>query len=204
MENTYNFDSPQGIPLSGMMAPKVWVDAFRALPDWNWTALIMGCSGIAFLYIMKKMNSAFLPRIPLPNQLFLVIISTAVTYAFGLNESPYDLNILGHIQSGLPSFKVPSFPLGEESFSSLFGSALLKSVIAAIVYYIITVSIGKTFSARVSVYSASLPRSKNLAEVMQPPINQCSCDFVPHYSFYRTITQLIPIKNCWPWGVQTL
>ncbi len=141
------------------MAPKIWVDALKSIPDWNWTALIMGCSGIALLYIMKKANNAFLPRVPLPTQLFLVIIATAVTYAFGLNEDPYNLSILGYIQSGLPSFKVPTFPVGEnESFSNLFGSALLQSLIAAIVYYIITVSIGKTFSARVSVCFASFLR----------------------------------------------
>ncbi len=142
-----------------MMAPKIWVDALRGLPDWNWTSVIVGLSGIALLYVMKKANNAFLPRVPLPIQLFLVIITTAVTYAFGLNEDPYHLHILGHIQSGLPSFKIPTFPIGEgESFSNLFGSALLQSLIAAIVYYIITISIGKTFSTRVSVCSASFLR----------------------------------------------
>ncbi len=142
----------QGLQLSGVIAPKVWVDALSQIPDWNWTALIVGLTGIVFLYIMKKANNAFLPRVPLPNQLFLVIVATGVTYAFGLNEDPYNLSILGSIPSGLPRPKLPTFPIGEdETFSGLLGSALLQSLIAAVVYYIITFSIGKTFSVRVSV-----------------------------------------------------
>ncbi len=142
----------QGISLSGKMAPKIWVDAVSQIPDWNWTAVIVGLSGIALLYIMKKANNALLPRVPLAIQLFLVIIAIAVTYAFGLNEDPYNLSILGHIQSGLPRPKMPTFPVGEdETVSGLLGTALIQSLISAFVYYIITVSIGKTLSVRVSV-----------------------------------------------------
>ncbi len=141
----------QGIPLGGALAPKVWVDAITSISDWNWTSLIVGCTGILFLFIMKKANTAFLPRVPLPNQLFLVVLATAITYSFSLHESPYYMSILGEIQSGLPRPKLPTFNVGEdETFSNLFGKALLQSLIAAFVFYIITVSIGKTFSMRVS------------------------------------------------------
>jgi SulP family sulfate permease len=138
-----------GLDLKSGPAPVVWVDALVQLPSANVTAMIVGVGGIILLWALKRLNTYRFPKVSLPIQLVLVVISTAISAGLNLDEPPYNVKVLGVIPSGLPNIGVPSFPtVNGISFQDALGQMVVQSLVLAIMTYVITISVGKTFAMR--------------------------------------------------------
>ncbi|KAI6236564.1 STAS domain-containing protein [Aphelenchoides besseyi] len=89
------------------------MEMFRRLPESNMTALSISTVSFIFLYIGKeKVNPIarrFLPA-PIPFELLLIIVSTAVSFFFSLHEVGH-ISIANEIPVGLPNVQLPRFDL---------------------------------------------------------------------------------------------
>ncbi|XP_065886960.1 prestin-like isoform X2 [Dysidea avara] len=110
----------------------------------NWTAVIITVLCITFLIIMKVVNKQFYKirlyrkvPIPIPSQLIVVIVATAISAGFSLHEKR-NIIIVDHIPTGLPPFTPPK--------PSYMFPVLLDSFIIAVVSYSIAISLSKVFA----------------------------------------------------------
>ncbi|KAI6200297.1 STAS domain-containing protein [Aphelenchoides besseyi] len=89
------------------------MEMFRRLSETNVTALSISTVSFIFLYIGKeKVNPIarrFLPA-PIPFELLLIIVATAVSFFFSLHEVG-QIAIANEIPVGLPSVQLPRFDL---------------------------------------------------------------------------------------------
>ncbi|CAM9135564.1 unnamed protein product [Ectocarpus sp. 6 AP-2014] len=136
-----------GYELPKAILPVIWYEAVTNVPKFNIASVCVGVSGILLLMIFKKLNNRYLPHLPLPSQVVVVILATLVTFLLGLENDPYNVKVLGDIPVGLPPPSLPSFPTvdGIGGFSSYAGNLAIQSLLVAVICYIITISIGKTF-----------------------------------------------------------
>ncbi|CAM9491771.1 unnamed protein product, partial [Choristocarpus tenellus] len=81
-------------------------------------------------------------------QVLVVILATLVTYLANFHKGPSNVKILGSIPSGLPVPAFPSLPVVEDvgGFSDYGGQFVIQSLLVALMTYIISISIGKTFA----------------------------------------------------------
>ncbi|CAM9422786.1 unnamed protein product [Ectocarpus sp. 4 AP-2014] len=136
-----------GYELPKAILPVIWYEAVTNVPKFNIASVCVGVSGILLLMIFKKLNHRYLPHLPLPSQVVVVVLATLVTFLLGLENDPYNVKVLGDIPVGLPPPSLPSFPNvdGIGGFSSYAGNLAIQSLLVAVICYIITISIGKTF-----------------------------------------------------------
>ncbi|CAN0200794.1 unnamed protein product, partial [Hapterophycus canaliculatus] len=86
-------------------------EAITSVQEFNLTSIGIGVSGILLLMVFKKLNHRYLPDLPLPSQVgvVVVVLATLATYLFGWENAPHNVKILGDIPIGLPPPALPSF-----------------------------------------------------------------------------------------------
>jgi SulP family sulfate permease len=113
----------------------VWVlavDAWEKIGSVNLWALGIGLAGIILLVILKKIKPLF------PRALLLLLTGGAAVWYFNLSN--YGVDLIGSIPSGLPSFQIHSFSLGDLR-------ELLPTAITLVLIQLMSVmSLGKTFA----------------------------------------------------------
>ncbi|VDN27848.1 unnamed protein product [Cylicostephanus goldi] len=108
----------------------------------NWFTFALSISTIATLFFIKSYIDPMIKkrcRIPIPYDLFVMIIGTIVSYVVNLN-SRFGVKIVGHIPTGLPSPSLPGI--------SLFGYIMGDALAIAVVSFVVTVSMGKLFAKK--------------------------------------------------------
>uniref|UniRef100_A0A914WW38 STAS domain-containing protein n=1 Tax=Plectus sambesii TaxID=2011161 RepID=A0A914WW38_9BILA len=117
-------------------------DLATAIPQSNLAAVIVSICSIAFLVVGKEViNPLFKKKcpIPLPFDLFLLIIATVVSHA-GQFKYKYKMKVVDHIPTGIPSLSLPHF--------DLLPTVFRDAVEIAIVSFVVTISMGKLFAKR--------------------------------------------------------
>ncbi|XP_030640174.1 solute carrier family 26 member 6 isoform X2 [Chanos chanos] len=117
------------------------LDVCYLLPTTNVGTLVVSIVTIVGLIIAKELNTCFMRKfpIPIPVELFAVIIATLVSWRFDL-KTKYEIEVVGQIPSGLQPPVLPEFSL----FASIIGDAFALSVVG----YGIAISLGRTFALK--------------------------------------------------------
>ncbi|KAE9547897.1 hypothetical protein FO519_008889 [Halicephalobus sp. NKZ332] len=110
----------------------------------NWVTTVVGIAAIAFLVIGKDFLNPFLMKkfklpLPIPFELFLVIIGTVVGAVFNLNPN-HGVKIVQKIPTGLPKPHLPEF--------SQFGSLIVDAISISVVVVAIHISLAKIFGKK--------------------------------------------------------
>ncbi|CAP35092.2 Protein CBR-SULP-7 [Caenorhabditis briggsae] len=108
----------------------------------NKVTLAASIAAIVILYIAKYHLTPTLcakTRIPIPYDLFLIVVGTAVSSYFAINSN-YHVKIVGHIPTGFPSPALPDV--------SIFGKIVGDALAIAIVSVVVTVSMGKVIAKK--------------------------------------------------------
>lgn len=119
----------------------------------NYVALAIFSLSLVGIIAIQKFNqkppscvAGVIKKFPVPAELLIVIISTAACYFLDLGECVDDsgpcVKLLGPIQGGLPSLKLPQ--LHRFNLRSLIQPSLL----VALMTYIISISVAKTFGRK--------------------------------------------------------
>ncbi|WP_234573163.1 SulP family inorganic anion transporter [Rhodohalobacter sp. 614A] len=110
------------------------IDLIEKIESVNIVALAIGLTGFLMLYLLKKWKPMF------PRALVLLVSSGLVVWGFKLQL--YNLDLIGPIPSGLPSFEFPDISL--ENFRRL-----IPTVTTLVVVQLMTViSLGKTYASK--------------------------------------------------------
>ena len=113
----------------------VWVlalDAWEKIGTVNLWALGIGLTGIILLVILKKIKPLF------PRALLLLSAGGAAVWYFNLSN--YGVDLIGSIPSGLPSFQIHSFSLGD------LRELLPTAITLVLIQLMLVMSLGKTFA----------------------------------------------------------
>ncbi|KAI6185744.1 Sulfate permease [Aphelenchoides besseyi] len=89
------------------------IDSAKAIPNIHWVTLSIAVFGILFLDIGRRfINPPFQRRfkIPLPFELFLVMISIGISVAFRLHDD-YGVAVVNHVPQGLPVPEMPALSI---------------------------------------------------------------------------------------------
>ena len=100
-----------GIHIPRGSLPPTLLYVFQHLSDVNLAAVGMGAGGVVLLHYSKAWNKKYCPKIPIPEQLILLVLATFVSWLFALDEAPCALKVVGDVTSGLPAFRPPAFSL---------------------------------------------------------------------------------------------
>lgn len=100
-----------GIHIPRGSLPPTLLYVFQHLSDVNLAAVGMGAGGVVLLHYSKAWNKKYCPKIPIPEQLILLVLATFVSGLFALDEAPCALKVVGDVTSGLPAFRPPAFSL---------------------------------------------------------------------------------------------
>ncbi|WP_104479044.1 sulfate permease [Actinokineospora auranticolor] len=123
-----------GVRVGGESAWDEVVSFVRAVPEAHGPTVVLSCSVLAFLVVVARRW----PR--LPAQLIAVLLATAATVLFSLDE--IGVRVVGAVQAGFP---LPSLPA--VSFADL-GALLLPALGVALVGYSDNVLTARSFAAR--------------------------------------------------------
>ncbi|KAE8623638.1 hypothetical protein XENTR_v10005682 [Xenopus tropicalis] len=129
-------------PYSGVLAIiYTFIDICKELPKTNVASLIFALISTVLLIIVKELNMKFMHKIrfPIPMEIIIVIVATAVSGSFKLPER-YHMNVVGHIPLGFPSPTVPNVTQWDEMVGTAFS--------LAIVGYVINLAMGRTLGAK--------------------------------------------------------
>jgi SulP family sulfate permease len=139
-----------GIRTSGEALPQLLHGLLARVHETNVWTLAIGASALASLIWFRTRLRPLLARSGMPSRraemlaktapVLVVIVSTAVVAAFGLDDR--GVAIVGHIPTGLPALTMP--PLDPDLWSSLLGPALLLSAIG----FVESVSVAQTLAAK--------------------------------------------------------
>ncbi|MEG3657886.1 sulfate permease [Arenibacter palladensis] len=110
------------------------INAFRHLSETNIYDFSIGIIGILIIASFKKWFDRF------PAILLVVVLSTVVVYFFNLEA--FDVQVVGEVPAGLPSFNVHSFSM--EKVRDIWPIALTL----AFVGYLEAISIGRAFEEK--------------------------------------------------------
>ncbi|KJH42905.1 STAS domain protein [Dictyocaulus viviparus] len=108
----------------------------------NWITFAISLCTIILLFFVKTIIDPLMKkscRIPIPYDLFVMIIGTAVSALLNLHAR-FGVKIVGKIPPGLPK---PSFP-----DVSLFGYFIADALAISIVSLVVTISMGKLFAKK--------------------------------------------------------
>ncbi|XP_072280583.1 solute carrier family 26 member 9 [Pyxicephalus adspersus] len=129
-------------PYSGPLAIiYTFIDICKKLTHTNVASLVFALVSIVLLIIVKELNLKYMHKIrfPIPMEIIIVIIATAVSGSFNLPEK-YNMDIVGQIPLGFPSPTLPQVSQWGEMFGTAFS--------LAIVGYVINLAMGRTLGAR--------------------------------------------------------
>jgi high affinity sulfate transporter 1 len=123
--------------------PLTWGDILGNLGDTNAAAFLVSIICIAFLLVMKFINTKYQKKLkfPIPGELIAVIIGAGVSYGAHLHDK-YNVVIVDHIPSGLPTPFVPKAALVGYMFLNY------RTYVIAIVSYGLTISVCKLFAKK--------------------------------------------------------
>lgn len=116
------------------LVPKVLYGAAQQVTAVHGPTLIVGASSIAVLLLLRR----FAPRVP--RALCAVTLGTLTVWGLDLHE--LGVPIVGHVPSGLPSFRLPTLDLNLAQ--TLLPSALTISLVS----FMEAISIGKHFARK--------------------------------------------------------
>ncbi len=98
---------------SGDFFEQLW-DVISRLGDSQWRTVIVGVLSLAVVLVLRRLA----PAVPAP----LVAVALGILAVYALNLQHHGVKIVGHIDSGLPSFGLPSVP--SVDYLKLAGSAV--------------------------------------------------------------------------------
>lgn len=98
---------------SGDFFEQLW-DVITRLGDSQWQTVIVGLLSLAVVLVLRRVA----PIVPAP----LVAVALGILAVYALNLQHHGVKIVGHIDSGLPSFGLPSVPA--KDYLKLAGSAV--------------------------------------------------------------------------------
>merc|ERR1719161_315381 len=98
---------------------------------------------------IQKINGSgkvrVLKKFPLPAELLLVVIMTAVSYLADFSsEDGLGISVLGKIPEGLPAFNLPDF----SKLIDQFGVLAAPAIVVSLMTYITAMSVSKTFARK--------------------------------------------------------
>ncbi|WP_235008601.1 SulP family inorganic anion transporter [Candidatus Halocynthiibacter alkanivorans] len=139
-----------GVQAQGHTLPQILGSLLSNLGDFNWITLMVGVSTTAFLFWVRKGLKPLLlatglgPRmaeiLAKAGPVAAVALTTIAAWTFGFEAR--GVALVGEVPSGLPPLTLPGF--SPQVWSSLFGSALLISVIG----FVESVSVAQTLAAK--------------------------------------------------------
>ncbi|KRZ21523.1 Prestin [Trichinella pseudospiralis] len=115
---------------------------FIRIDNFNWLALVISSICIISIIVVKQFLDPPFKRyfkFSLPFELFLVIVTTAISFGLNLNEA-YSIDIVGKVPKGLVYPRLPRWDL----FPELASDAIAISV----VIYSICISLAKLFAKK--------------------------------------------------------
>ena len=98
---------------SGDFFEQLW-DVITRLGNSQWQTVIVGLLSLAVVLVLRRVA----PIVPAP----LVAVALGILAVYALNLQHHGVKIVGHIDSGLPSFGLPSVPA--KDYLKLAGSAV--------------------------------------------------------------------------------
>jgi sulfate permease, SulP family len=98
---------------SGDFFEQLW-DVISRLGDSLWQTVLVGVLSLAVVLVLRRVA----PVVPAP----LVAVALGILAVYALNLQHHGVKIVGHIDSGLPSFGLPSVPA--KDYLKLTGSAV--------------------------------------------------------------------------------
>ena len=98
---------------SGDFFEQLW-DVITRLGDSQWRTVVVGLLSLAVVLVLRRVA----PIVPAP----LVAVALGILAVYALNLQHHGVKIVGHIDSGLPSFGLPSVPA--KDYLKLTGSAV--------------------------------------------------------------------------------
>jgi SulP family sulfate permease len=98
---------------SGDFFEQLW-DVISRLGDSQWQTVLVGVLSLAVVLVLRRVA----PVVPAP----LVAVALGILAVYALNLQHHGVKIVGHIDSGLPSFGLPSVPA--KDYLKLTGSAV--------------------------------------------------------------------------------
>ncbi|KAM3915502.1 solute carrier family 26 member 6-like [Leptodactylus fuscus] len=134
-----------GLPLSERSQPLSLIysliSLLRRIHKTNIGTLVVSLIALVFLFAIKEVNQRFNSKLcmPIPIELVVLIISTAISYGVNLHRN-YGVGIVGDIPTGLVAPTVPN----AEFFASVAGNAFAIAVVG----YAITMSLAKMFAMK--------------------------------------------------------
>eukprot|EP00127_Corallochytrium_limacisporum_P006576 Clim_evm5s231 gene=Clim_evmTU5s231 len=125
-----------------------WGWYLKEIPNWNPADIVCGLIAVLMLLGIREFNIRYKKKLfmPIPGELIVCGIAILASWLGGLDDA-VGLSLLGDVPAGLPTPSVPSFSAG---FSELF----MQAIPIAIVGFVISISITKTF-AKQHGYSTS-------------------------------------------------
>lgn len=111
------------------------IEIFDHFSEINWTSFAICLSSIIILIVGKWANKKWLPKVPIPFELVVVIFFTFISYV-GKLDVKNGIAIVGNIEGGYPKFHAPSF--------KNIGSYILASIPLCLISYVIAISSGKS------------------------------------------------------------
>ncbi|XP_026511033.1 solute carrier family 26 member 9-like [Terrapene carolina triunguis] len=120
---------------------QTFIDICKNLPKTNVASLIFALISIVLLIIVKELNMKYMKkiRVPIPMEIVIVIIATAVSGCLNMPEK-YNMPVVGKIKMGFP---VPTLPLVSK-WKDMVGTAFSL----AIVGYVINLAMGRTLGTK--------------------------------------------------------
>ncbi|XP_072309420.1 prestin [Eucyclogobius newberryi] len=111
------------------------------ITETNVPTLLLGVACLVFVYIIKDLNERFKKKlpVPIPGEIIVVIVSTGVSYGLALS-SQHQVDVVGHIPTGLQPPGLPDF--------SLFPNLITDAFAVAIVGYSMGISLAKIFALK--------------------------------------------------------
>ncbi|PIO70224.1 inorganic anion transporter, SulP family, partial [Teladorsagia circumcincta] len=137
-----------GVPLPRRSGPGklflIYKDLIGSILDGyaNWITFSISVSTIALLFLVRAYLDPLIRKrcsVPVPYDLFVMIIGTIVSYVINLHGR-FEVKIIGKIPTGIPAPALPDVSL----FRYFLGDALAISVVVLVV----TVSMGKLFAKK--------------------------------------------------------
>ncbi|XP_077117257.1 sulfate transporter-like [Ranitomeya variabilis] len=118
-----------------------WIDVFSNLQNTNICDLLTSAVAIAVMLPIKFINDKFKSKlkVPLPVELFVIIVATLVSYYFNFNEK-YKSSICGTIPTGFMAPKAPDW--------ELIPRIATDAVPIAIIGFAMTVSLAEIFAKK--------------------------------------------------------
>ncbi|XP_053104507.1 solute carrier family 26 member 9 [Hemicordylus capensis] len=114
-----------------------FIDICKSLPKTNVASLVFALISTVLLIIVKELNMKYMKkiRVPIPMEIIIVIVATAVSGSFNMSEK-YSMPIVGPINMGFPAATLPQVGKWKDMIGTAFS--------LAIVGYVINLAMGRT------------------------------------------------------------